>query len=592
MRCARVGTVSCGLGLAALALVVGCGGDATPGAGDAGNSAMDAGGVDAGVPFDAAGLDVALVPGEDAARPRDPVVWFEDVAVRAGIDFSRVPTDGLASLVDRMTGGVCVLDADGTAPLDLFFALRPSASGASRLYVGHGALTYADETAARGLSDVGDASGCLAFDAEGDGDDDLLVTGLGSVRLFRNESGSFTDVTPSLGLALDPRDLYMSAAAGDVDGDGDIDLAVAGFLRIDTSALPGPGTCAPIPCEANIHAFAPIANLLLVRGSDGTYVNRAVELAPDLAREEATLCVAIQHLDGDGVPDIYVGNDLGARYRDRPLVRAAGSMFADASATIGLAYNRRGGGIDTMGWSTGDIDGDGRLDHVATSWEADATAAFLCGIDGFCEDRSLEVGTKAVEQTFRWGAALGDLDLDGHVDLFEATGHLDLDAELVAIGSTSVRDQPPNLLWNTGTRLVPVVPSMTDALAVPRSTRGIALVDLDDDGRLDVVLAPEDGPPAVLHNVRPPIGHWLRVVLRGRGANKAGLGAVVTVTDGARTLIRERSAGEGYLGNFDPRLHFGIVSGGAVAVRVRWPSGRESTLPAVPPDREIEIAEP
>lgn len=553
---------------------------------------MDAGAMDAGISADSATPDASSVDARSDAGVRDPVLWFEDVAVSAGIDFSRVPADGLDSLVDRMTGGVCVIDADGRAPLDLFFAMRPSASGGSRLYVGHGPLAYVDETSSRGLTSVGDASGCLAFDAEGDGDDDLLVTGLGSVRLLRNDAGSFIDVTATLGLSLDPRDLYMSAAAGDVDGDGDLDLLVAGFLRIDTSGLPAPGSCSPIPCEANIHAFTPIADLLLVRGPSGTYANRAADLAPDLARDEPTLCVAIQHLDGDGVPDLYVGNDLAARFRDRPLVRGTGSVFADASDSIGLAYNRRGGGIDTMGWSTGDIDGDGRLDHVATSWEGDATAAFLCGADGFCEDRAVDVGTKAVESSFRWGAALGDLDLDGRVDLFEATGHLDRDSELAAIGSASTRDQVANLLWNTGVRLEPVAPAVADALAVRRSTRGIALVDLDDDGRLDVVLAPSDGPPAVLHNVRPPVGRWLRVVLRGRGANKSGLGAVVTVLDGARTLIRERTAGEGYLGNFDPRLHFGIAGGGAVEVRVRWPSGGATTLPAVDLDREIEIAEP
>ena len=573
-----------------LSLSCACNGSSGGSDDDAGAGSPDAGAVgsDASHAGDAGGgtLDAAA---RDGATPVRFERWFEDVTARAGIDLDRTPAQAYATVPDRMSGGICVLDVDGVPPLDLFFAVRPSADSGSRLYVGRAPLSYADETSARGLDEVGDAVGCLAFDAEGDGDDDLLVTGLGTLRLFLNEGGAYVDRSALLGLVPDPRDLYMSAAAGDVDGDGDLDLAVAGFMRFDPSRYDVGSRCSLFSCLSEIEAFDFLPDLLFVRRPGGSYDERARDLAPELMEAEPGLVVSLGDLDEDGDADLYVGNDLGLAFRDRALIRGTDGVMRDAAETLGLAYNRRGYGIDTMGWASGDLDGDGRLDHVATSFEGDATAVFLCGAAG-CEDRADAAGTVALERSFRWGAALVDLDLDGHHELVEAVGHYYEDGEVALLGLSRPRDQPQNLMVGLpgGTFRVAVL-DPTDGLSPPGSMRGIAVADLDEDGRPDVVLAPALGPPRLLRNVRPPVGHSLRVRLVGRAPNAGGVGARVTVIGARRRYVRERRAGEGFLGSFDPRLFFGFEEAGPVDLEVRWPTGEVTRLFDQSVDREITV---
>jgi len=539
--------------IVSLALAVGCDG---PSATDAG---VDAGG---------AQPDAGAETGE---------LWFEDVTLAAGVDAER--PDDFSNLTERMTGGVCVLDVDGSPPMDLFFAMMDGGGARSRLYVASEPLAFSDQT---------DARGCLAFDAEGDGDDDLLVTGVGAVRLFLRDGETFTDATEVLGLALDPLDMYLTAAAGDVDDDGDLDLLIAGMMRWDESVLPdGCGRA----CGGLLIPFTPIPNLLLRREADGTYAEVAAELAPDLTIAEPTQVVSITDLDGDGRVDLYVGNDLGGTYANRPLVRDAGGVYRDVSLGLGMGTNATGYGIDTMGFSTADIDRDGQLDHVATSLREDATAVFLCAAD-FCEAQPPELsGTAAFEGSFRWGAALVDVDLDGWPDLVEATGHIH-QADFIAIMG-DVRDQPPNAMRNVGGRFEPVGVAAGDGRQ-PASTRGIAVTDLDEDGRPDVVLGATVGRPRLLRNVVEPRGASLRVRLVGDAPNAGGVGARVTVLDasGARLAVQDRRAGEGYLGSFDPRLFFGVPAGDPVTVEVRWPSGETSRATDVTPGAEVELIEP
>jgi hypothetical protein len=555
--------------LAFLALAAACGDDAA--------APRDTGPADGG-PSDAGAPDAGA---RDAGPDLDP--WFEDVTVASGIDLERVAVDGYTTLPDRFSGGVCVLDADGTAPLDLFFALRND----SRLYVASEPWSYRDETTARGLADVGDAMGCLAFDADGDADTDLLVTTLGGARLFRNDAGTFAraDVLADV---FEPLGMYMSSAAGDLDRDGDRDLVIAGFERFDPAAIPPDTMCRLTPCTADLSGFRPLASLLLLRRPDGTYEDATARLAPDLALAEPTLVVAIEDLDedlGNGV-EIYVGNDLGRTYRDRVLARDADGVYRNAADRIGLAYDRRGQGIDTMGWSSADLDGDERIDHVATSYERDATAVFLCtAADGICLDYAMQMGTEARQHTFRWGAALADFDLDGWPELIEATGHYLTDEEAAAGGHALGRDQPPNLYRNAGgVRLEPVEPIAGEALATAHAARGIAVADLDDDGRPDVVLAPAVGRPALLRNVRPPRGRWLRVVVPSSAA-----GARLSVSTPDRTVMRNVLVGEGYLGNFDPRVLVGVASAATVDVRLRLPDGSELTQTGVATNTQLTL---
>lgn len=549
------------------------------------------GGADAGTDASSVARDAAA-PAPDAGSLDGgsvvlPARWFEDVTA-AALDWERTPAEGMRTFADRFSGGVCVLDADGRAPVDLFFTAR--GAGRSRLFVGAAPMRFEDRTEALGLADVGDAIGCLAFDAEGDGDDDLLVTLVGGVELFLRDGAGFVRAG-DLGADLHPDGMYASAAAGDVDGDGDLDLLIAGFMARDPSLDPTLECFAHLPCTADIHRHVAIPNALLLREGGG-YVD-GTSLAPALALGEPTLVVAIGDFLEEGAPSLYVGNDLGARFFDRVLRRLPDGTFADVALDAGFATNWRGYGIDTMGLSSGDPDRDGRLEHAVTSFETDATALFDCYSPAVCEDRSEAVGTRSSEETFRWGAAFLDVDLDGWMDLVEATGHYFLPLEIEAIGYRGGYRQPPNLLHNRGDgTLARVAPAEDDGLSRAHAARGIARTDLDDDGRPDLVLATAEGAPAILHNVRSPEGRWLVVTLEGAPPNTRAIGAMVRVDLDRGALALEQRAGEGYLGSFDRRLFFGL--GPAVErvdVTVRWPSGTETRVRGAAVDRVLVIRE-
>jgi len=506
--------------------------------------------------------DAELAPRDVAAHVPDRTVagaWFMDVAKEAGVRHTRAPL-GYVTAADRFSGGVCVFDADGDGRIDLFFPGSPS-----HLYLARGRLRYDEES--RGLANVERALGCLAFDLDGDRDLDLLVTGQGFARLFRNDGGAFVDVTARLGAPI-PSDVFAtSAVAFDADGDGDLDLAIGSFGRYRP---PPEGThCFNGPCEATITHYRYTGASLLLQRADGTF-----EDATDRTigrHEEPVLALLATDLDDDGRIDLFVGNDL-ASFKDRYFRRRDDGSFVDDAERLGVAFAKTMSGVSTMSAFDADVDNDGHLDLVESSNDAEPNPLFRC-VDGRCSDVADALELFRTPMNYRWGQALVDLDHDGVLELFEAVGHYDaIEAGAEVIPDHETYAAP--LLWRRSS----VAAAFSLAEATPQKTggRGVIAADLDEDGDLDVVVASAVGPPLVLENVRAAKGHSVKLALRGSPPNTFAVGARVRVRANGRTTPFIVHAGVGYLSSGDPRVHAGVGTASTISVDVDWPSGKKT----------------
>jgi hypothetical protein len=193
-----------------------------------------------------------------------------------------------------------------------------------------------------------------------------------------------------------------------------------------------------------------------------------------------------------------------------------------------------------------------------------------------------------------WGAAFLDFDNDSLLDLVAVNGHVYPQLDKARLGASAGYRQRKLLYQNRGGGLFEDVtakygPVMTDE----RVSRGLAVGDLDNDGRIDVVINDLDGSPQVLHNERTPLGNWLRVKLAGRTPNRNAIGAVITVRTGTVTQRRLVQSGTSYISQDDMRQHFGLGPATAVdLVDVRWPDGTVSTREHVKANQQIDIVQP
>ncbi len=557
---------------------------------------------DAGAALDDASHDAAEEAtwdggGSDAGVP-PPARWFEDVTEEAFGSLRRDPADGDASMAARVGGGVCVLDADGAGPLDLFFAWQRDAEGRGsgpRLLLAREPWRYRDATAGTPFEGMEGVLGCLAFDADDDGDTDLLLTGVDGVWLFEHRAEGFVARPDWIQADAQSDTLYTSAAVWDADGDGDLDLVVGGFSSRTPRRRMGQG-CLADACFVQITEFEFRPNLVLLRGAGGRYEQAAPSAYSEMEREEPTLALLASDFDGDGRPGLFVGNDLGLSFVDRVLERGEDGRLEDRAAALGVQLGADGFGTCTMGLARGDLDGNGWLDLVRSSFATSRSQLFLCGEGPRCEERGFAMGLEYSADSFRWAEGIADLDLDGDPEVIEVAGDLLRQEELERTGSTLSLGaaQPVQLFENVdGAMLRWVEPGSDDGLAVPVIGRGMTLADLDDDGRLDVVVSPNAGRPLCLRNDRPPRGGWLRVRLVGPPGNRDGVGARLELRVGGRLLVREKRIGEGFLGNFDPRVHFGIP-GEAVPeeLLVRWPDGVTQHIASPGRERELTVRHP
>jgi tetratricopeptide (TPR) repeat protein len=520
-----------------------------------------------------------------AAEPR-----FEEVASRSGIPFRyESGAKGDLFLGDTMGGGVGLIDYDGDGWLDVYFVNGcpmpydpASPPRPNRLYRNLGDGTFEDVTEKAGVPGRGDGMGCAVADYDNDGDDDLFVTGLGSTVLYRNRGdGTFEDVTAQAGVASDR--WTTAAGFGDLDADGDLDLVVVTYVAADPKDSPAcrDHSGGQIHCSPSLFPAQP--DHLFRNNGDGTFTDVAAEAGFD-GPEGRGLGLAIADLDEDGRLDIFVANDASPCFAFRNL---GGLKFEEVGMTSGLALNGSGKPTAAMGVVADDLDGDGRLDIFVTNFLNEPNTLFRGLGGGIFSDATTAANLHAPSIPMTgFGTAALDVDRDGILDLFVANGHVD-DQPWV----NSPMAQLPHLFLGRGGGRFDLSSPECPELRKPTVGRGVAAGDLDNDGRMDLVVINRDAPAYLLRNTTEG-GHWLGLRLVGSRSGRTPVGARVTCNAGGRAQVHWVTSGTSYLSVNDPRIWFGLGSQARVeSLEIRWPSGAVQTWKDLPADRILEVRE-
>jgi enediyne biosynthesis protein E4 len=538
-----------------------------------------------------AGSTVARI--EPAAPSTLPA--FADLADPAGLHFmhDNGPMNTWIAPPATACGGVALLDYDGDGWLDVFAVqagvFPPAASGAGdgdRMFHNRGDGTFEDVTKRTGIAAAprGYGNGVAVGDYDNDGRPDLFVTRWRSYALYHNKGdGRFEDATYPAGLAGD-RDWPTSAAFADLDGDGDLDLYVCHYIAYDPSDLrfcerpdsPGKHECLPrdFPSLPD-HVF---------RNDHGRFID-VTSKAGFVDPDGRGLGVVAADLDDDNKIDLYVANDMSANYLFHNL---GGFRFEETGELSGSSVSADGLLKSGMGIACGDLDGDGRLDLAVTNFFGESTTFYQNLGHGLFADHTAPIGLLAPSRPrLGFGIAFPDVNNDTWLDLISTNGH--------------VSDSRPRIPWKMplqlmiggdGSRLVDVSNQLGEPFQRTHLGRGLAIGDLDNDGRLDVVILNQNEPLVYLHNTTTPAGHFIRFSLEGTSSNRDGVGARVTIRQGGRRQMSERMGGGSYQSASDPRLHFGLGASREVeAVEVRWPSGKVDRHGRLIGDREYRLRE-
>jgi tetratricopeptide (TPR) repeat protein len=505
---------------------------------------------------------------------------FTDDAESAGLRFVYENAETpIHQLPEPFGGGLALLDYDGDGWLDVYCVqggpFTPAADpgpaagdSGDRLFHNRGDGTFEDVTDRTGIGRFprGHGHGVAVGDVDGDGRPDVFVTRWRSYALYRNRGdGTFADVTDSWELG-GRRDWPTSAAFADLDGDGDLDLYVCHYAAWD---LDNPRICRDPNTQAYLNCNPLDALALpdhLFRNDGGRFVDVTAESGV-VDRNGRGLGVVAADFDGDGRVDLFVANDSSANFLHRNL---GGMRFEEVGHLAGVAGNASGIYQAGMGVAAGDLDADGLIDLVATNFYGESTTFYRNLGGGVFADATASVGLPiATRRLLGFGVALLDFDDDGHLDLASANGH--------------VNDLRPNYPYRMPAQLLRGGPSgrlrdVSDRAGgpwqAPRMGRGLAVGDVDNDGREDVLILAHNQPLAYLHN-RTDGGRSLTLRLEGRESNRDAVGAKVAVLAGVRRRVAWRVGGGSYQSASDPRLHFGFGPTDRIeAVEVTWPSGR------------------
>jgi len=532
----------------------------------------------------------------------DSTPQFKDITAQSGIHFQGIACyTSKKYLLETMGSGVALLDYDNDGRLDIFAVngttladptpkkTVPQKDGPiswNRLYRQKSDGTFEDVTERAGLQGAGYGMGVAVGDYDNDGYEDIYVTAYGGNKLYHNNgNGTFTDVTNQAGVG--GSGWSTSAAWVDLDNDGKLDLVVLRYLQWDFDDIycgehtdHGRSYCHP-------DTFPAVKPLVFHNDGNGHFTEIADRIG--ISKPGKGLGITIADYDRDGRIDFFVANDsmLEFLYHNK-----GDGTFEEAGLTSEVAADENGQTYAGMGTDFADYDNDGypdlAVDDLANQKYAlyknnrDQTFTYVSQASGLARISLLHSG---------WGLRFFDYDNDGWKDLVIAQGH-DLDNIQKSFPQLRYRE-PMLLLHNNGGIFEDMSSRAGAAFQQPWVGRGLATGDIDNDGRIDVVVTTNGGPLHLLHNDTVSLNHWLMLHLVGHTSNRDAIGAVVKVTGAQGAQYATVTTASSYLSASDKRLHFGLGASASLGpVEILWPSGRRQTIHNLKADQIVKIDEP
>jgi len=542
-----------------------------------------------------------------------PIV-FQDVTDAAGLAKWKhvMGTPEKKYILETDGSGVGLIDYDNDGWLDIYLVNGSTykaldgqeAPPHAALFHNNHDGTFTDVTAKAGVANDRWGFGVAIGDYDNDGWPDIFVANFGKNRLYHNNhNGTFSDVAEKAGVALG--NWSDGATWGDYDGDGRLDLFVSGYLHYDAKNQPtaGSGTVPRAFCQLRGAAvmcgprgMQGEPDHLFHNSGDGTFTDVSVKAGVSDPGNYYGFTTVFADVNNDGKVDLLVANDSSPNYL---YINKGDGTFEDQSYVSGFALNKDGREIASMGLALGDYRNNGLLDLLVTDFSDDTKVLYRNEGDVNFSDVSDQVGIAELPVPFLgWGAGLIDYDNDGWKDIFMVNGHVYPEVDQHDWGTTY--EQRPLLFRNVnGQKFEYVPPVKGTGLAVVTSGRGAAFGDLFNDGKIDVVISPVDGPPVLLRNVNADKHHWVELKLIG-GANAAtgrqsprdAVGATVYLTANGMRQREDVLSGGSFISSNDQRAHFGLGDATDTGTaEIHWPSGLKETVKLPAADRIYTLTE-
>lgn len=529
---------------------------------------------------------------------------FVDVTEKLGIHFrQQASATNKKYLLETMGSGVALFDYDNDGRLDIFLANGarlddPTPKGSipkkdgpkywNRLYHQKPDGSFEDVTVHAGLTGFGYSTGVAVGDYDNDGFEDLYVAGYGRSTLYHNNGdGTFTDVTAAAGVA--GSGWMTSAAWVDYDNDGRLDLVVARYMQWDFDDIfcgrPGKDSFRSY-CHPDL--FKPESILLFHNDGGGRFTEVAHQAGID--KPGKGLGLAIADYEHDGFMDILLANDSMPEY----LFHNRGNgTFEEVGLTSGAGLDSNGNTFAGMGVDFEDYNNDGWADIVITDLANQRYALYTNLKDGTFDYSTAVTGLSAISLSHSgWGVRFFDYDNDGWKDLMIVQSHV-IDTIQLSQPGLRYRESPLLLHNEQGKRFVDVSALSGEVFHQEWAARGLAIGDINNDGKIDAVVTSNDGPTWVLMNETETANHWITLKLIGVKSNRDAIGAQVKISTSAGDQFATVTTSSSYQSSSDKRLHFGLgVAGSIREIEIHWPSGIRQVLHDRKPDQIVTITEP